>query len=156
MVRDGPYIIQCKENRLLCLAKMEQNNSLHLENMSTASSQNCFYAHKHPQFFLLEHEITGKYLSTCVKYASINVSGSNNMFHDNYSELFLECLSTDSDDQKWTWVNGEMITHYLDQRVVDVNHWKLERGNQVNVQLKNGDLKGQKWIMVDSLEGVGT
>ena len=75
------------------------------------------------------------------------------MFAENYTQLFLECLNTESDDQKWTWEQAELITHYLDQRVVDVNHWKLERGNQVNVNLRSHDMKGQKWLMVKA-EGV--
>ena len=83
--REGPYEIVCKNKRELCLAKMEQNNEMHLGFRSTCAFNNKFYAYKYPQYFLLEHEATGKYLSTAVKYASINTTSGHKMFAENYS-----------------------------------------------------------------------
>ena len=59
------------------------------------------------------------------------------MFEENYSMLHLECQDIMSDDQKWEWIDASLITHYLDQRVVDVNDNKLEKGRGVNVNMKN-------------------
>ena len=61
-------------------------------------------------------------------------------FRDNGTPLRFETYdTTSSDDQKWTFRKMEegkvSIVHYRDGRVVDVNWWKLQEGQEVNTNL---------------------
>ena len=61
-------------------------------------------------------------------------------FRDNATPLRFDTYdTTSSDDQKWTFRKMEegkvSIVHYRDGRVLDVNWWKLQEGQQVNTNL---------------------
>ena len=92
------------------------------------------------KFFWLENVGTKKMLTTQTK--QVHIKDHRNLDKNyNGTELFLETYySNSSDDQKWVFKQMEdgkvCIQHFRDGRVIDINEWKLQENQNVNVDVQ--------------------
>lgn len=91
----------------------------------------------------IQHAQTGLCLETDVKYVHHRERGQQ--WKDNATVLRLE-LPRECDPQRWL-LEGGLIRHAVDGRVLDVNGWTAESGQGVNVNLAHSHCFGQKWVI---------
>ena len=155
--KEGPFMIKCLKKDLCLGAELTADGwKLQLQEVTNDNRQ-LWYAHKTPEYFKLQHVHSEMFLSTPLHYIWAKTL-DHNMLVQNKTDLTLETAS-ESDDQKWLWVDGMHLTHYRDQRVLNVvdalryegkkgSSLKFEPGVPCDVNPKNMGMEGQKWLIL--------